>query len=227
MFVRRGRVIQVSASMYMVESKKYPPSMNKPSHYHIIQKRPRCEPWDLFCDCSYHGYVPDRFNTCSHNLAVLLELCLKAGDTRLLVMRDVAKKKQQATQAVPTRGNEYPDHSKQKERVYKLLSMDGWMCKYELEVLCKNPHTGLPNKYPYSLDVFACTYINGIYHRIGVEINREKTGGGHGSKITIPKDHNRAQEIEEQHHIKVIAFNVSHLKTADDTTVLREIYDKI
>lgn len=69
--------------------------------------------------------------------------------------------------------------------------------------------------------------IHGPVLAVGIEINREETGGGHGSKITIPKDRNRAQDIWDQHGIKVIAFNVSHLKAATDEMILDEIYQRI
>jgi hypothetical protein len=79
------------------------------------------------------------------------------------------------------------------------------------------------------LDVYAVLYDERhfISQSIGIEINREEKGGGHGSKITGPKDRNRAQEIEDQHRIKVIQFNISHLKTASDDDILREVYQKI
>ena len=225
--VKRNRVIQCSATRFMVESKKYP---NEPSKMYIIQHRSiHSKPYDLWCNCKHGGYQPDRFNVCSHVLACYLQVCLKQGSTELLTMRDVAKRKKEAQElaALEKKGNEYPDHIKQKTRVFILLKNRDWACMYEKEVLCVNPLTGLTNKYPYSLDVYSCTYINGYYHQIGVEINREKTGGGHGSKITIPKDRNRAQEIEEQHHIKVIPFNVSHMKDASDDDILQEIYQAI
>lgn len=144
-------------------------------------------------------------------------------------MRDVAKKKEQELKELEAlkRGNEYSDHYKQKVRVGELLKRGGWVCKYEHEVLCVNPHTGERNKYPYCLDVYGFQYLSHQYVKVGVEINREETGGGHGSKITIPKDRNRAQDIWDQHKIKVIAFNVSHLKAASDLQVLKEIYQHL
>ena len=224
--VRRGRVIQCSATRFMVESRKYP---NKPSKMYIIQHRSlHSKPYDLWCNCKHGGYQPDRFNVCSHVLACYISLCLKQGSTSLLTMRDDARRKEQEEKAaVPIVGNEYSDHTKQKIRIGMLLERGGWVCKYEQEVQCHNPHTGELNKYPYVLDVYAFQYLNHQYVKVGIEINREQTGGGHGSKITIPKDRNRAQDIWDQHGIKVIAFNVSHLKASTDEMILEEIYQKI
>jgi len=226
-FVKKDRVFQVSATSFAVEARKYLKTLKKPSKLHIVQRRLNAKPYELACDCYYAGYDPSPFNACAHVLAVLLTQSLKAGSTSLLVMRDVDRKKKQETKALEamTVGNEYPDHYTQKQRVGKILKDDGWIgVFFEQEVQCDNPHTGIPNKYPFVLDVYATNYINGRYHKIGVEINREKTGGGHGSKITIPKDRNRAQDIWDQHKIKVIPFNVSHLKAASDEDILREIY---
>ena len=229
-FVKKDRVFQVSATSFAVEARKYLKTLKKPSKLHIVQRRLNAKPYELACDCYYAGYDPSPFNACAHVLACLLAQSLKDGDTSLLVMRDVDRKKkqQQELEQAQTVGNEYPDHYTQKQRVGKILKDDGWIgVFFEQEVQCDNPHTGIPNKYPFVLDVYATNYINGRYHKIGVEVNREKTGGGHGSKITIPKDRNRAQDIEDQHKIKVIAFNVDHLKNSEDEDILQEIYQAI
>jgi len=220
----------VSATSFAVEARKYLKTLKKPSKLHIVQRRLNAKPYDLACDCYYAGYDPSPFNACAHVLAVLLSLSLKAGDTSLLSMRDVDRKKKQEAKALEamTVGNEYSDHYQQKIRVGDILKADGWIgVFFEQEVLCDNPHTGIPNKYPYVLDVYAINYINDRYHKIGIEINREQTGGGHGSKITIPKDRNRAQDLWDQHKIKVIPFNVAHLKSASDEDILREIYQHL
>lgn len=149
----------------------------------------------------------------------------------MLVMRDVARKEEQeaSKEEIPIRGNEYPDHTKQKTRAYQLLKADDWDVMYERELLCFNEFTKEPNKYPYSLDVYAYKFFPKIVRdfRIGVEIQREGTGGGHGSKITKPKDRNRAEEIFNQHGIIVIPFNVAHMKAASDEDILDEIYQSL
>ena len=147
-------------------------------------------------------------------------------------MRDVARKEEQEQEKpeVPIRGNEYPDHTKQKIRVHDILKADGWHVEYEKEVHCKNWETGEPNKHPYSLDVFAAKQTSYRYDwmvLLGIEIHREETGGGHGSKITKPKDRNRADDIQEQHNISVISFNVSHMKASTDEDILDEIYQRL
>ena len=127
-------------------------------------------------------------------------------------------------------GNEYPDHTKQKKRIHDLLDADGWHTEYEKEVQCVNWYTGESNKYPYSLDVFAAKQIskwNDAIVLVGIEIHREETGGGHGSKITGPKDRNRAEELYSQHSIIIIPFNVSHMKASTDKMILDEIYERI
>ena len=219
----------MSATSFAVEAHKYLKTLKKPSKLHIVQRRLNAKPYDLACDCYYAGYDPSPFNACAHVLAVLLAQSLKDGDTSLLTMRDVDRKKKQEAKLKEADkvGNEYPDHYNQKNRVAKILNTDGWIVTLEEQIMCKNPFTGKDNKYPYILDIKAVTYINGLYRRIAVEINRELPGGGHGSKITKPKDRNRALDIWDQHKIKVISFNVDHLKNAEDEDILKEIYQKI
>lgn len=131
-------------------------------------------------------------------------------------------------QGVPLTGNEYWDHVTQKKRVHDILTKDKWnQVEYEYKIHCRNPHSKLLNKHPYFLDVFAGRNIDGRYVMVGVEINNEKPGGGHGSKITIPQDRNRAEDIWDQFRIKVIPFNLDHMKAAEDSDILKEIYQNI
>lgn len=131
-------------------------------------------------------------------------------------------------QGVPLTGNEYWEHVKTKKKIHDILVEDQWAeVEYERKVHCRNPHTKLLNKHPYHLDVYAGRHIENRYVMIGVEINGEYSGGGHGSKITIHKDRNRAEDIWEQFHIKVIQFNLDHIKDCDGLTILKEIYQNI
>lgn len=296
--VMRGRVIQTSSKQFIVESKKYLETLNKPSKIYIVLLRSP-EKRDLWCNCFHSGIHTSRFNLCSHALAVLLTITLYQSVSTLLLMREaelnafddlgaqilrekhrienvlcsacksrvtlnhvgglvlLSSPPQQQPEyqcnkcghkyysahklnkliefnrewdGVPLTGNEYWDHVTQKKRVHDILEKDGWKeVDYEHKVHCHNPHTKIPNKHPYWLDVFAARYIDGgrKYVQIGIEINNEKTGGGHGSKITIPKDRNRAQDIWDQFGIKVIAFNLDHMKAADDSDILKEIYQNL
>ena len=212
----------------MVESKKYP---NKPSKMYIIQRRLNAPAYDLACNCEHSGVYPSPFNLCSHALACLISVCLKVGDISLLAMRDVAKRKEQEERDkdVPIVGNEYPDHTKQKVRAYQILKADGWETQYETEVVCFDEDTAEIKKYPYSLDVCAVKWFDNLQRRItiGVEVQREGPGGGHGSKITGPKDRNRAKEIWDQYQIMIIPFNVSHMKASTDEMILDEIYQRL
>lgn len=126
---------------------------------------------------------------------------------------------------VPLTGNEYPNHIKQKKRIHDLLQANGWNPEYEKAVYCRNPHTGMKNKHPYFLDVYAERFIDGKLYLIGVEIHGKK---GHGSPITIPQDKNRKDEIQSQHGIKIIEFYIdSQLKDCPDNLILEEIYQHV
>lgn len=233
-FVQKNRVIWTSATRYIVESKRYPPAKKKPSRIHIIN---HLHDYNFQCDCDF--VFGTTFDTCSHVLAVMLSICIRDNSVRMLEDREADRVNELNNyrdgvlvvneRGVPITGNEYPDHQKQKERIHNLFVEDLWEqgVEYEKEVHCFNPHTRVMYKHPYSLDVYAARYIEGKLFKVGIEINREEKGGGHGSKITGPKDRNRAQEIEDQHRIKVIQFNVSHLKAASDQDILREVYQKI
>ena len=232
-FVLKKRVFQISATAYAVESKKFLKTLNKPSKLHIVQRRLNSLPYDLMCDCIHAGVRPSPFDCCSHILAVFIATTLKDGDLSLLAMRDDARRKEQEKkQEVPIVGNEYPAHTSQKKRVYELLKADGWEPHYEATFYTFDEEKGEINKYPYSLDVGASKEVatQAFGHErimIGVEINREGTGGGHGTKITIAKDKKRAQEMFEQHRVIIIPFNISHMRAATDEMILEEIYQRI
>lgn len=127
---------------------------------------------------------------------------------------------------IPLTGNEYFEHIKQKKRIHDLLTSNGWTAvEYEKAVHCRNPHTHLLNEHPYFLDVYAEKLIDGKLYLIGVEVHGKK---GHGSRITIPQDKNRRDEIESQHGIKIIEFFIeSQLKDVPDNLILEEIYQHV
>ena len=145
-------------------------------------------------------------------------------------MRDDARKKEQQAEkaAVPIVGNEYPDHTKQKKRLYDLLVTDRWTrVEYEVPVHCKNTITQKLNANPYVIDVVATKYVNYEPCIIGIEIFGSHTGSGHGTKKTIARDKARAEEIWDQYLVKIIPFWISDLKAASDQDILQEIYQKI